>query len=174
METGTISLESNGAEKIAAIVERREISARAAATPLPGALADAFTFQPDIKVGKYIVRAFCEADFEYLQALEHPMHEILIATFSGKESSADYFSSGQKAWELCYLLTHSIDELDNLFKAGKQAVKDAAEKEFKRLPFGSVSTIHAAAVKQIMDASKTAIGYGASDDDDGSKKNAAT
>jgi len=169
-----IPLNESGAARIAEIAERREVTARAAATPLPGALADAFSFQPDIKAGKYTVRPFCEADFEYLQALEHPMHEILIATFSGKETNADYFSSGQKAWELCYLLTHSIDELDNLFKAGKQGFKDTAANEFRRLPFGSVSIIHAAAVKQVMDASKAAVGYAASEDDDGSKKNAAT
>ena len=161
------------AKTLADAAERREASARAAATPLPGPLADAFIPHPDIKVGNYTVRAFCEADYEYLQSLEHPIVDMLIAAFSGKESQSDYFASGQKAWELCYLLTRPIDDLDAQFKNGVQWVKDAAKKEFSKMPFGAPSIIHAAALKQVMDAGKTAIAYGSSEDSEGSKKNAA-
>ena len=170
MGNETIPLTRSAESIVTDTTEKREASARAAATPLPGPLADAFSLHPDIKVGDYSVRAFCEADFEYLQALEHPMVEMLISLFSGKEPKSDYFASGQKAWELCYLLTQSIDDLDEQFKSGVKSVKDAAKKEFSKMPFGAPSAIHAAALKQVMDASQTAVSYGSSSEDSGGSK----
>ena len=167
-----IPLSQSAATKVAEIQERREATARASATPLPGSLADAFSLAPEIKVGKYKVRPFCEIDFEFLQALEHPLYEMLIATFSGKENKADYFPRGQVAWELCYIFTHPIDEVEELFKTGTGYVKEAAKKEFGKLPFAGVLVLHKAVLKQVMAASQTAIAYGSAEDSDseGSKK----
>jgi hypothetical protein len=168
-----IQLSPSASSKVADIQERKEVTARASATPLPGSLADAFAIAPDITVGKYKVRPFCEIDFEFLQALEHPLYDMLIATFSGKENKADYFPRGQVAWELCYIFTHPIDEVEELFKTGTGYVKEAAKKEFGKATFAGVLVLHKAVLKQVMAASQTAIAYGsATDDDDGSKKNA--
>ena len=168
-----IPLSPSASSKVADIQERKEATARASATPLPGSLADAFAIAPDITVGKYKVRPFCEIDFEFLQALEHPLYDMLIATFSGKENKADYFPRGQVAWELCYIFTHPIDEVEELFKTGTGYVKEAAKKEFGKVTFAGVLVLHKAVLKQVMAASSTAIAYGSAEDsDEGSKKNA--
>ena len=168
-----IPLSKSAGSKVADIQERKEAVVRAIATPLPGSLADAFSIAPEITVGKYKIRAFCEIDFEFLQALQHPLYEMLIATFSGKENKSDYFPRGQVAWELCYIFTHSIDEVEELFKTGTGYVKEAAKKEFGKVTFAGVLVLHKAVLKQVMMALTTAIAYGSAEDgDEGSKKNA--
>ena len=165
---------TGAAGKVSDISERKEAAARASATPLPGPLADAFAISPDISVGKYKVRAFLEGDFELLQALEHPLYEMLIAMFSGKENKADYFPRGLVAWELCYMFTHSFDDIEELLKnSGVGQFKAVAKSEFGRLPTAAILRLHQAVLKQVMQASSTAIAFGSSEDDEGSKKNAA-
>src|SRR5208282_406238 len=154
--TNTVTLESPGAsEKIAEATERREAAPEAAATPLPGPLADAFAIAPDIKVGPYTVRPFLEGDFELLHALHHPLYDMLIAMFSGKPIEADNQNRGPAAWELAVMFTHSFDEAEEMVSKG--TLKDEAQKEFKRRPMAVVISLHSAIWKQIMLASSTAI-----------------
>lgn len=176
MESKAIPLESPAiAAKISETVERREASERAAATPLPGPLADAFSIAPEIKVGNYKVRAFLECDFEFLKALEHPLYEILIDLWQNtKTATHDFFPRGQHGWEICYLFTHAADEVEALLKAGAQAFKDAAKKEFGRMPTAAIAALNKAANQQCLIAFSTTINYGASESpDEGSKKNSA-
>jgi hypothetical protein len=170
-----IPLEAGAAAKVADTQERREAAARAAATPLPGPLADAFAIAPEITVGKYKVRAFLECDFEFLKALEHPLYEILIDLWTGtKESKNDYFPRGQYGWDVCFLFTHSADDVEALLKQGKSAFQDAAKAEFSRLPGAAIVKIHSAAKDQCLVAFSTLVQHGVSStDDEGSKKNAA-
>jgi hypothetical protein len=171
-----IPLESPAAgEGVAQIAERREAAARAAATPLPGPLADAFAIAPEIPVGNYKVRAFLECDFEFLKALEHPLYEILIDLWTGtKDSKNDYFPRGQLGWDICFMFTHSADEVETLLKQGKSAFEDAAKTEFSRLPGAAIVKIHSAAKDQCLIAFSTLVQHGvSSSDDEGSKKNAA-
>ena len=173
MET-MVELESPvAAEKVAEITARREVTPEAAATPLPGPLADAFAIAPEIKVGRYKVRAFLEGDFELLQALKHPLYEMLVAMFSGKKSEADYFPRGEPVWLLCLMFTRSFDENEELVRDGLDKFRAVARAEFGRLPTAVILKLHKAIFKQVMIASATAIAYGAAEDDDGSKKNAA-
>ena len=163
------------AKTLADAAERREASARAAATPLPGPLADAFAIAPEIVVGKYKVRAFLECDFEFLKALEHPLYEILIDLWQNTQTSKnDFYPRGQLGWEICYLFTHSADEVETLLKSGVQAFKDAAKAEFGRMPTAAIAALNKAANQQCLLAFRTTINYGASESpDDGSKKNVA-
>ena len=171
MAENLVQLDSpQAAAKVADVAEKREAAAEAMATPLPGPLADAFAIAPEIKVGKYSVRAFLEGDFELLHALNHPLYDMLIATFSGKTTEVDYMNRGPKAWELCALFTTSFDEAEKMISDG--TLKDVAQKEYKKQPTAVVVKLHNAIIKQVMLASSTAIAYGSSEDGEGSKKNA--
>ena len=171
----TIPLSGAALSVVAATTEKQEAVSRAAATPLPGPLADAFAIAPEITVGKYKVRAFLECDFEFLKELEHPLYEILIDLWQNtKTAKNDFFPRGQHGWEICYLFTHSVDEVEALLKTGVQAFKDAAKAEFGKLPTAAIAALNKAANQQCLVAFSTMISYGSSETpDDGSKKNAA-
>jgi hypothetical protein len=164
-----VQLDAAASQKMAELAERKEVAAQAAATPLPGPLADAFAIAPEIKVGTWSVGPFLEGHFELLSEIQHPLYDLLIAMFSGKQTTADYFPSGLKMWQLCYLFTHSLDESEKLIKDG--AFNDAARKEFKRLPTAVMIKFHTAIIKQVMIASSTAIAFGSVEDEGVSKKN---
>lgn len=159
---------------VAETAERREAQARAAATPLPGPLASAFAIAPSVPCGTYRVRAFLECDFEFLKALEHPLYEILIDLWQNtSKSTNDFYPRGQLGWEICYLFTHSEDDVEALLKKGVQEFKDAAKAEFGRLPTAAIAALNKAANQQCLLAFSTTINYGAAESpDEGSKKNA--
>ena len=174
MGNESVPLESPAVRhKIAETQERNEAAERAAATPLPGPLADAFAIAPDVPCGTYKVRPFLECDFEFLKALEHPLYEILIDLWQNtKTATHDFFPRGQQGWEICYLFTHTVDEVEALLKNGAQALKDSAKKEFGKMPTAAIAALNKAANQQCLVAFSTTINYGASESpDDGSKKN---
>jgi hypothetical protein len=153
--------------------ETEDAAARqAAGKPLPGPTADAFAPQPEIKVGEYSVRPFCDADFETLQFLDSPLVKMMAAAFGGQKSEEDgekiirKVSHGQHAWDICYVLTTPADEVDSLLKTGgADAVKAAAKKKFgNRLPTGAVIKIVMAAIDQMNKSWETMLGYGAPED----------
>jgi hypothetical protein len=159
--TELVTLDSPATSALVAdVIEKREASAQAAATPLPGPLTDAFAIPPEIKVGKWFVSPFLEGHFELLSALQHPLYDLLIAMFSGKQSVSDYFPSGRKMWELCYLFTHPLEDSEQLVKSGADKFTDAARKEFSRFPTAAMILMHKAIVKQVLLASSTAIAFG--------------
>ena len=158
------------AKTVAESAERREVAAQAAATPLPGPLADAFAIAPDIKVGSYSIRPFLEGDFELLHALHHPLYDLLIAMYTGKATESDYMNRGPAAWELAVIFTNSFDDAEKMVQEG--TLKDTAQKQFKKQPPAVVVALHSAIIRQVLLASSTAIAYGSGEDAEGSKKNA--
>mgnify|MGYP003349684546 CR=1 FL=1 len=68
------------AAKVAEAQAEQQVIAQANATPLPGALADAFSPCQDIEVsGKgfsHKVRPFYELDFEVMQMCDHPLAKM--------------------------------------------------------------------------------------------------
>jgi hypothetical protein len=121
-------------EKAREHAEKMDAVAKANAVPLPGSLADAFATAPHIEVGPYRVRPFYDADFEFLQELNHPLHDMIVASQSGQ--TVDTSKHKRSAlWELLYIFTNHIDHIDSLFlegKAGIEKLKLAARKEFSR------------------------------------------
>ena len=175
MAENLVPLDSPQAAKVLAdAAARREASSRAAATPLPGPLASAFAIAPNVPCGTFQVRPFLECDFEFLKALEHPLYEILIDLWQNTQTSKnDFYPRGQHGWEICYLFTHSADEVEALLKTGVQSFKDAAKAEFGKLPTAAIAALNKAANQQCLVAFSTTINYGSSESpDDGSKKNA--
>ena len=133
-------------EKINQTKENNEAVALANAVPLPGALADAFSPQQDIVVGKYKVRPFYDIDFEILQLCEHPLAKMALGGEKYGEKIQDL--RGQAAWVACWILTHDVDEVDTLAQSGKEAVQKAARKEFGRLQLGGLLEISKAVLEQ--------------------------
>ena len=134
------------AAKLEQAKAERESTVAANAVPLPGALADAFSPQQDIVVGKYKVRPFYDIDFEILQMCDHPLAKMALGGERYGEKIQDL--RGQSAWLACWLLTHDVDEVDTLAQAGKEAVQKAARKEFGRLQLGGLLEISKAVLEQ--------------------------
>jgi hypothetical protein len=124
----------------------KEATQAANATPLPGALADAFSPQQDIIVGKYKVRPFYDLDFEILQMCEHPLAKMALGGERYGEKIQDL--RGASAWLVCWMMTHDVDEVDELAQQGKEAVQKAARREFSRLQLGGLLEISKAVLEQ--------------------------
>ena len=137
---------------------------QANATPLPGALRDAFSPQQDIVVGKYVVRPFYDLDFEILQQIDHPLAKMAMGGEKFGEKIQDL--RGQSAWSICWLLTHDVDEVDDMASKGAEAVIKASRKEFSRLQLGGILEITKAVLDQFSRYFSTVVGLVPSESDD--------
>lgn len=156
--------------KIEAAAKEKAIAAQANSTPLPGALRDAFSPQQDIVVGKYKVRPFYEIDFEILQMCDHPLAKMALGGEKYGEKLQDL--RGQVAWTACWLLTHDVDEVDEISAKGVEAVQKAARREFGRLQLGGVIEISKAVIEQYVRYFSTVIGLEQSSDGEDAPKKA--
>jgi len=130
---------------------RLTANAMASAEALPGPVRTAFDPCQNIQVGPYSVRPCYDADIEYLSLLSHPLNEMrLQAQASGDGNVPNlYQPQGQPAWQLCYLLTTDIDEIDALFeKGGIEAFKKAAKKKMSRLQLSALVKLSEACIEQ--------------------------
>lgn len=149
--------ETEIAETVARQAREDAIGHRAAAEPLPGPLRDAFAIQPRIKVGPYNVRPVVDGDFETLALLEHPVYKII--TF--QEKDLEFQPRGQAAWELYWILTRSLDEVDAVLeKSGVAGLRAAAKKEFRALQLPALMELNKAFLAQVKTYWSTAISYG--------------
>ena len=137
---------------------------QANATPLPGALRDAFSPQQDIVVGKYVVRPFYDLDFEILQQIDHPLAKMAMGGEKFGEKIQDL--RGQSAWSICWLLTHDVDEVDDMASKGAEAVIKASRKEFSRLQLGGILEITKAVLDQFSRYFSTVVGLVPPESDD--------
>lgn len=149
--------------KIAAEVARRlaedALAKQAAATPLPGPLKTAFAIDPSIKVGDWSVRPFYDIDVEILQALNHPLYEMMMASMTGNPVEVTFLPRGPLAWQVSWLLTHTPDDAEEAIKDGTFAEK--AKAEFSRLQMGAIVALCRAALEQMQNYGKTLVSYGA-------------
>lgn len=156
------------AEKLAQAKADGEATAAANAVPLPGALRDAFSPCQDIPVGKYKVRPFYDLDFEILQMCDHPLAKMALGGERYGEKIQDF--RGKSAWLACWILTHSVDEVDELSQQGASAVHAAARKEFSRLQLGGLLEISKAVLEQFGRYFATVVGLVAAESDDDAPK----
>lgn len=144
--SGEHNLPPGLAEKIEQAKQDKQIAAVANATPMPGALRDAFSPQQDIEVGHYKVRPFYDLDFEVLQQVGHPLAKMAMGGERYGEKVEDL--RGVNAWIACWLLTHDVDVVDETSQKGADAVRKAARKEFSRLQLGGLLEISKAVLEQ--------------------------
>jgi len=146
-----------------------QANAMASAEALPGPAREAFSPCPDIKVGPYDVRACYDGDIEYLSLLGHPLHEMRLQ--AQMEKSADipnlYQPTGPMAWQLCWLFTRSLDEIDGVVeKGGLDAFKSAAKKEFSRWGLSELIQLSEACITQYGRYWEPVLSYGPASTDD--------
>ena len=133
----------------------------AASLALPGPLVDVFAPQPDIKVGKYTVRPFFDADFEYLQFLKHPFAAFAVGQTAALET---FVPRGPEAWQLFWIMTNPVETVDAEFSNhGEAGVKAAAKKEFGSYQLGALFALYQAVVKQLTIYASSVVGYGPAD-----------
>lgn len=152
--------------KLVEFQQEQALVTQANATPLPGALRDAFAIVPEITVGPYKVRPIVDRDWEYLQSLDHPLHKHINGTPSIGE-----MITGKYAWQLCYMFTHPFPEIKALLKKnGLDGFKTAAENDFETLNLAQLIEITKAVMQQVEIYWEPVIGHVPADGED-SKKN---
>ena len=153
------------AEKIEQAKQERDAAAAANAVPLPGPLGEAFSPCQDIKVNSYTVRPFYDIDFEILQMVDHPLARMALGGERYGETIKDL--RGKSAWIICWLLTHGVDEVDDISQGGRDAVEKAARKEFGKKQLGELLQISSAVIEQFGRYFSTVVGLSAADAEDG-------
>lgn len=155
------NIEAEIAEKVRAQKQEDAVGKFAASLALPGPLVDIFAPQPAIQVGKYSVRPFFDADFEYLQLLKHPFAAFAVGQTASLES---FIPRGPEAWQLFWIMTNPVETVDAEFaNHGEAGVKSAAKKEFGNYQLGALFALYQAIVKQLTTYASSVVGYGAAD-----------
>jgi hypothetical protein len=104
----------------------------AAHKPFPGSSKAAFDIFPNKQAGPFSIRPFYDGDFDILESINHP----LIAWVSEPEESRKSKyppTRGKTAWEIMWLLSTPIEEIEERFEKG--TLKNDLEK-LPRLKFG--------------------------------------
>jgi len=148
-------------QQIAETAKRQKLEDQAARIALaaarPGPLRDVFASQQDIKVGKYAVRPFFDLDFEFLSELEHPFASFAVGNTKELE---EFVPRGPQAWQLFYIMTKPVAEVDAEFIAGgPAAIKAAARKEFAQYQLGGLFALYQAVVKQLTTYASSVVGF---------------
>lgn len=154
-------------EKLAQVAKEREAIAKANATPLPGALAEAFSPCQNIVVDNYTVRPFYDMDFEILQMCGHPMALDSSEYFKGLGNAKVTDLRGKDSWVVCWLLTNDVDTCDEVSAKGKEAVIAAARKVWGRKQLGEILKVQSACFEQFARNFSTVVGLVEADKEDG-------
>lgn len=93
---------------------------RAAATPLPGPLANAFG-PGTIEVCGVKVRKFMAADWEIFQMIKSPVLDMVLEWEKPEGARDAITSSNTQEWEMVYQFTHSCAEVYALVEKDREA-----------------------------------------------------
>lgn len=145
------------AAAVHAALDKREAIKAANATPLPGALKDAFAVAPNIQVNKFSVRPFYDGDFDILVSLGNPLGEIMMTTINGTGDKPNYVPRGQVGWEICYLFTNPIEQCFEEVENG--SFKKNARSAFCKFRLPALGEIHQAVMQQLAIYWSTGINY---------------
>lgn len=139
------------------------------ADPLPGSLAKAFPL-PEIKVGKFSVRAPRAYDWTLLKAISSPLYRQTLEVAKSESERKDIEYSDEDAWLICWQFTRPCREVDAIYcKGGKAAMIQFAKEIFAfEMHEVELNEILAAAIRQMVDTSLTALKYKAEKEGDGS------
>jgi hypothetical protein len=130
----------------------------ASAAANPGPLRDVFAPQQNIKVGPYSVRPFYDVDFEYLQILDHPFQSFAVGNVEEMEK---FVPRGLKGWQLLWLLTTPISEVEQAFNEDDAVslVNEMARNKFKHGQLAQFLLLYQAIVKQLTVYASAVVGY---------------
>lgn len=141
--------------------EMEDQAGRISATvALPGATFDAFAPQPNIRVGKFEVRPFYDADYEWLQVLDHPLQKTMASAMDGKKNEeSNPIIRGPQAWELCWMMTTPVEEVDAAFAKGVEEVRRLAREKCKLFRIAQMQLLITAIYEQASIYWSPVIGY---------------
>jgi hypothetical protein len=168
---GDTKLPAGLQEKIQQAAQEKQDAAQANAIPFPGALRDAFSPEQNIQVGQYTVRPFYELDFEVLQMVDHPLARMALGGDKFGEKLQDL--RGRYAWVACWLLTHSLDEVDEVSQKGAESVLAASRREFGRKQLGDVLEVSKAVLEQFGRYFATVVGLVPAEEEEGKQSKKA-
>lgn len=150
MNNGTLQLPPKLADRIEKTQREQELQdeagIQAASQPLPGLAKSAFSPETEMAVGILSVRSLCDADFEYLSWLGHPLAKtglsqvVKMKNVEELEKAFDAIKqelipSGPNFWAACWILTRSVEDCDAAF----QKVKTDGVKSQARIQFGKMN-----------------------------------
>ena len=135
------------------VLATRAAEQEAGALPLPGPAGDAFSTGP-IQVGEFSVRKIVAYDWRILQRLNNSLLRQLSAVGNGEAVESDDDSE----WQLIWILTHTVDEVDEALKAGD--FSRFCRNEIGGLDGPLVAALCEAVTEQIRRSVATAIKYG--------------
>lgn len=167
----TQSIDQQIAARVAEYAQQDNAGSRAAHEPLPGPLVDVFAIPDSIECGPYKVRAFVDADFEFLTILKHPLHEMMTSqaekapTGNAKNIpptvNMKYIPRGPSAWDLAWIMTRPAVETQKLLAEGGTAgLGAAARAEFSQYQIGAIFKLTEAVMTQMARYWSTVVGYG--------------
>ena len=160
------------ADKAQEIIETRKATAQANKVPFPGALREAFATPQSIEVGGMTVRPFYDGDFDTLQALEHPLHRMALGEEDAWGNDIKT-TRGQIAWNLCYLMTTPVEEIEKLVETTddwRKAFQNLAKMKFSKFQYKGLVLLQTAIVQQFTASFSTVIGFEEADEQGGQKK----
>ena len=145
--------------------------AKAVTEPMPGPVKRAFAPNKEIQVGKWTIRPFKASDIEMCSFLHNPLLKVM-AVYMDPELPDEEFkkkvaeillevSSGQHAWNLCWLMTHPPREARQLYREkGEVGICEAAAAEWGDvLTANEIVPVAQACADQFIASSTTRLEY---------------
>lgn len=146
---------------------KQKATATANMVPFPGNLREAYIEPQDVKVLGFTVRPFYDGDIDTLQALDHPLHLMLDKNSQVQWGDDIQSTRGQKAWNLCYLLTTPIEEVEAMVETTadwRPAFEKAARIKFRKHQWKDLVQLQAAIVAQFVSSFSTVVGMEETDE----------
>lgn len=120
-----------GPEKVREYRIEAIANGRAAASPFPGATADAFIAPAAIKVGEFTVRKLVLADWVIFQKLDSPLMRMWLELQKPVEQQEEIQFTDEEGWMICWQFTTPVREAENIaLNEGRDGVLERAKKEF--------------------------------------------
>lgn len=137
---------------------------RAAADPLPGALADAF-LEDAIQIGDNLyVRRVVASDWKVLKWLDSPIFKAMLEMQKDEGNRDEIAFTDEEQYEMAWQFTHTPAEVRELMTKGREGFKKSCEQWADHLDFASLPSAINALQKQILKSFSTSLKYGGEDE----------
>lgn len=113
-------------DKAREIALEQEANKRAAATPLPGALSEAFLSDAIDCGGGLFVRRIVASDWVILQWLDSPMYRMTLEVQKDESIREDVKYTPDEGYEMIWQFTHTPQQNRDLKDLGRKAYTDVA------------------------------------------------
>jgi hypothetical protein len=144
---------------------------RAAVTPLPGALSEAFLNDAIQVADGLFVRRVVASDWPILQWLDSPIYKMVLEIQKDESIRESVTYSDEEEWEMCWQFTHTPKQVRELKNKGRDVFRQTAIDEMGDA-YSLTTTKKAveAISQQIIKSFDTKISFGSPDSDDSKKK----